>query len=139
MLIDTRSMFADRQTLTATGNSTDTIDLVDAPRLLGPGRPVYVCVLVHAADASGTNNETYAMALETAASDAFSPATTIATLNIPRDTEDRLYVLGFPFDNQRHLRLRTTIAGADPSLEYSAWLTDQEPQMFMAYASPSQA
>lgn len=133
MLIDKRLEFSDAQALTATADSTNSIDLgsdVD----VGPGRTLYLVVQVDVAADATTGDETYAVALETDSDSAFGSATTIGSITIPRGTAaGTRYVLGFPYANERYLQLAYTLGGTSPTVTLSAWLTDQEPASWAAY------
>ena len=138
MILDSRLEFADGQTLTATGASTNVIDLEDVPRDIGPGRPVYVVINVE--DASAASGAiTASLAVQTSADEAFTAPVVLASVTIPDGSENKFFVLGFPYENLRFLRLNATISGTTPSLKFSAWLTDQEPVSWKAYKAPNQA
>lgn len=139
MILDSRLEFADAQTITSTAASTNSVDLQDSPRHIGPGQPMYVVVVVHASDATD-GNETYAVEVQTDDVSSFDSALeTLGSINVPRGSSEQIFVLGFPYTNKRHLRLRAVLGGTTPSLQYSAYLTDQEPASWRAYKAPSQA
>lgn len=133
MLIDSRLEFSDEQALTATAASTNVIDLgsdVD----VGPGRPLFVVVQVDVAADDTTGDETYVAALQTDDNASFSSATQIGSVTIAAGAAaGTRYVLGFPYANERYVRLNYTLGGTTPTATLSAWLTDQEPESWAAY------
>lgn len=138
MILDSRLEFADGQVLTATGESTNVINLEDVPRDIGPGRPVYVVISVEDASA-GTGEVTAAIELQTSEDEAFTAPVVLATMVIPDATANKIFVIGFPYENLQFLRLNATLDGTDPTITFSAWLTDQEPVSWKAYRAPNQA
>lgn len=130
-ILDSRLEFADEQTLSAAGASTNIIDLVDSPRHIGPGRPMYV--MVHVASASEATEVT----LQTAEAEGFGTPIDLATVNVPAGAENEIFVVGVPYRNEQFLRLNVDPGAGE--IVYSAHLTDQEPFSWQAYPAPSQA
>jgi hypothetical protein len=132
MYIDSRLEFSDAQALTATAASTNLVDL-GADRNIGPGRALWVVLSIDVAADDTTGDETYVADLETDSTSAFSSATVIATRAIARGTAaGAKFIIGFPFANERWLRLNYTLGGTTPSVTLSAWLTDQDPESWAA-------
>lgn len=143
MLVDSRLEFSDAQDVTSTAVSTNVIDLFAvggdqgfAPgtatptlRNIGPGRPLWVVLTVDTAITAGTT-PTVDVDLQTDADEAFSDPTVIASFRQLDDTNGvagARFVLGFPYSNERFLRLNYTAGGTVATGAVSAWLTDQEP------------
>jgi len=132
MYIDKRSEFSSAHTLAATGAGQNSIDL-GSDRDIGPGTPMFLVAQISAIDAASAN-ETYVLDLQTDDSDAFGSPTTIGTITIPRTSAvGSRFVLGFPYGNERFLRINLTLGGTTPSITYSAWLTDKLPTAWQAY------
>ncbi|MCW3699230.1 Bbp16 family capsid cement protein [Burkholderia cenocepacia] len=134
MYIDSLLEFSRAQALSASGASTNIIDL-GSDRGIGPGRPLWVVVAVAVAADNTTGDETYSIALQTDDNAAFSSPTTIATVapaatSLPAGAR---LVIGMPFTNERYLRLNYTLGGTTPSVTFNAFLTDQEPASWQAY------
>ncbi|UQO04992.1 hypothetical protein L0Z13_11620 [Burkholderia multivorans] len=79
MIIDSLLEFSRAQALTATGASTNIIDL-GSDRDIGPGQPLWAVIAVQVAADNTTGDETYSIALQTDDNAAFSSPTTIATV-----------------------------------------------------------
>ncbi|MDR8077840.1 hypothetical protein KPA96_19480 [Burkholderia cenocepacia] len=134
MYIDSLLEFSRAQALSASGASTNIIDL-GSDRDIGPGRPLWVVVAVAVAADNTTGDETYSIALQTDDNAAFSSPTTIATVapaaaSLPAGAR---LVIGMPFANERYLRLNYTLGGTTPSVTLNAFLTDQDPSSWQAY------
>ncbi|MCA7962505.1 hypothetical protein LGM54_06005 [Burkholderia cenocepacia] len=134
MYIDSLLEFSRAQALSASGASTNIIDL-GSDRDIGPGRPLWVVIAVQVAADNTTGDETYSVALQTDDNAAFSSPTTIATVapaaaSLPAGAR---LVIGMPFANERYLRLNYTLGGTTPSVTLNAFLTDQDPSSWQAY------
>ena len=134
MYIDSLYEFSRAQALSASGASTNVIDL-SSDRDIGPGRPLWVVIAVQVAADNTTGDETYSIALQTDDNAAFSSPTTIATVapaaaSLPAGAR---LVIGMPFANERYLRLNYTLGGTTPSITLNAFLTDQDPSSWQAY------
>jgi len=123
MFIDSRAEFSDNQVVT--GSNVASTNVIDSQgRLIGPGHPMFVVVQL-AADA--TNAVT--VAVQTAASDTFSGASNIGTVLIPAGAKaGERFVLGFPYSNDRYVRLNYSAAGT-----FNAWLTGEAPNSWQPY------
>lgn len=133
MYIDKLLELADAQALTATGNTTNTIDL-GSDRDVGNGQPLYLVLSLDVAPDGTTGDETYVFTLTTDDNSSFSSATTILTQTVVRSTAaGTRYVLPIPSANERYLRGTFTLGGTTPSVTYSAWLTKEEPSAWAAY------
>jgi hypothetical protein len=129
--IDILNQFSSGQTLTATGNSTDYIDF-GSDRDVGPGDPLWIVLAVSACDGA-SGDETYSFAVETDDNTSFSSAATIGTITVTRGVAPTQYVLGFPYANERYVRLRATLGGTTPSVTFTGYLTNQTPRSWAAY------
>lgn len=124
MYIDSRLEFSNKQALAAAGASTNVIDLGAPVRKIGPGQPMWVVIQTGAVPAADVT-----VNIETAAAASFASAAAIGSVTIPASTPvGRRFVIGFPYTNQRFLRLNYGAA-----VTASAWLTDQEPQSWESY------
>lgn len=134
MYIDSLLEFSRAQALSASGASTNIIDL-GSDRDIGPGRPLWVVVSPSVAADNTTGDETYSIALQTDDNAAFSSPTTIATVAPAAAalTAGSRFVIGMPFANERYLRLNYTLGGTTPSVTLNAFLTDQDPSSWQAY------
>jgi len=123
MFIDSRLEFSDQQVVTGTNvASTHAIDT--QARTIGPGSPLFVVVQL-AADASAA----VTVLVQTAAADSFTSVSTIGSVSIPANAKaGTRFVLGFPYANERFIRLRYSAAGT-----FSAWLTGEPPAAWQAY------
>ncbi|MCC2615937.1 hypothetical protein LJ739_06760 [Aestuariibacter halophilus] len=122
MFLDSQLQFAADQNLTATGNSTNTIDL-GSDRDIGKGEPMGIVVCLSDADTT-TGDETYTVGVQTDDNSAFSSAATLASAAIPSSELKAGGKLVIPLghNNERYLRLALTLAGTTPSITYSAFL-----------------
>ena len=133
MYIDKLLELADAQALTATGNTTNTIDL-GSDRDVGNGQTLYLVLSLDVAPDAANSDETYVFTLTTDDNSSFSSATTILTQTITRGTAaGTRYVLPIPSANERYLRGTFTLGGTTPSVTYTAWITGQEPTAWAAY------
>jgi len=123
MFIDSRLEFSDKQATTAANTvSTNAIDTQS--RDIGPGRPMFVVVQLAANAASNVT-----VSVQTAAADTFAGSSTLGTVLIPTGAKaGTRFVLGFPYSNQRYIRLSYSAAGT-----FSAWLTGEPPAAWQPY------
>ncbi len=134
MIIDKELEFSDSQAVTSTALSTNVIDTGSANDL-GVGAPLWVVVQLDVALDAGNSDETYVVTLETDDNAGLSSAEVLATRTMTRgEVAGSSYVFGVPTTNQRYLGVRYTHGGTSPSGTYSAWLTNQEPSKWTAYA-----
>lgn len=132
MLVDKTLEFSDAQALTATGVSTNVIDL-GADRDIGPGKPMYIVVTVEVAPDFVTGDEVYDVQLQSGPTD--TPANVIGQMEIPSNAKaGKVLFMPLPAENERYLRLNYVLAGTTPSITVSAFLTDQEPAVWSAKA-----
>ncbi|MCP1404429.1 Bbp16 family capsid cement protein [Achromobacter insolitus] len=124
MYIDSRLEFSNKQVVAAAGPSTNVVDLGTPARKIGPGRAMWVVVQVDAIPAAAVT-----ATIQTSEAEGFGTSSNIGSVTIPQDTPvGTRFVIGFPYTNQRYLRMNYSAAGT-----LSAWLTDQEPQSWEAY------
>jgi len=90
MFIDAELLFSDAQSLTATADSTNVVDLGVAGRDIGAGEPLYVVLVVDKAAAAGDAAKTLTIVLSTGAATTLgttilsTPAITGANLTLGR-------------------------------------------------------
>lgn len=132
MYIDNLLEFADAQNLTATGPSTDHVDLSSSA--LSSTR-VWLLFQLDASPDGASGDETYSAALQTDDNAGFSSPTALVSFAVPRGTPaGTRYALLVPTARvERYLRLALTLGGTTPSITFSAWITDQEPASWQAY------
>ena len=130
MIIDSRLEFATAQALTATAASENSIDLSHA-RKIGPGEPMWIVVV--ARTALGGSSPTLKVGLETDDNSSFSSAATKLESEVKSAMAigDKI-VLPFPYENERHIRLKFTLSGTSPTITVDAFLTNQEPASWEA-------
>lgn len=134
MIHDSRLAFSAAQALTATAVSTNVIDLSQALRNVGPGKPVWVIVTIDVAADDASANETYVAELQTDTVEGFASPTQLATVTIPRGSAaGAVFVMQVPQTNERYLRCNYTLGGTTPSVTLSAHLSDQIPYAHVAY------
>lgn len=138
-IIDKRLSFSEAQTLTASGVSTNTVDLT-AGIDIGPGTPMVVDIVLGAAPAS---TGTYTAALQTDDNSGFTSPATVATVTIPATAKagDHFPIAVPPAIGvtERYLRVNYTLGGTSPSLTVTAHLTAAEIQANRVYPAPAQA
>lgn len=125
MILDSLLNFSDAQALSATGASTNSIDL-GAERRVGTGEPMAVVVTVDTALA-GTS-PTFAFAYQSDDNSSFSSAATVVTsatisgaANAPAGAR---FVLPIPpgFATERYGRVNYTLGGTSPTITVTAFL-----------------
>lgn len=134
MFIDKRLQVSAQQALSATAPSTDVIDL-GSLRLIGPGEPLWWVIAARVGLAGTT--PTLDIAVQTDDNSAFSsPATLLSypQLAAAGFTLGTRLVIPMTFTNERYLRLNYTMGGTTPTATVDAWLTNQDPQSWMALA-----
>lgn len=135
MYVDKRLEFCDAQAFTTDEVSDNVIDL-SQDRDIGVGRPMWLVVVVTTALDAGNSDETYLVELQTDDNAAFSSATQIGVITMTRGAPaGTLYFMALPASNERYLRLNINTGGTSPSGAIDAFLTDQEPQVWQAYAN----
>lgn len=124
MFIDNQTVLSDAQALTASGASTNVLDLA-AAGFLGAGEPLAVVLWVDVAPDGTTGDETYVVKLQSDDADTFGSATDLPnkTVTIPRTTAvaGTVYVIDLdPNDiTERFLRAYATLAGTTPSITFT--------------------
>lgn len=131
MIFSAEQTFSESQVVTATGASTNLIDLgatgvvLGAPaprdRDLGKGRPIPIVVQLDI-DATGTN-PTLDVTLQVDTQENFASPTTVATAQQVAGgaAGDRVSLFYVPEGtNQRYLRLLYTVGGTSPSYQLTA-------------------
>ena len=135
MIIDKLAEFSDAQTVTATGASTNHMDLSVAGRDISPDEQLYLHITVEAIDAS-SGDETYSVALQMDDNSSFSSATSVGSQTIPRTAAvGQKYELPIPTGvTERYVRVYATLGGTTPSLTYNAFITNKRMPVHTAYA-----
>lgn len=136
MILDSLLELSKAQALTATGNSTNVIDLQQTARQVGAGRQLYAVFQVDVAADNTTEDETYSLAVITSAADNLSNPVTLASRAPAAEllTKGSRFVIPLPPDGMlRYLAARYTLGGTTPSVTLSCWITDQEPPSWQGY------
>jgi hypothetical protein len=136
MIIDKRLQVSSLQALTGTSlvPSTDVVDL-GSLRLIGPGEPLWWVIAARVGLAGTT--PTLDIAVQTDDASNFPSAATIAShpqLAAAAFTAGTRIVIPMAFNNERFLRLAFTMGGTTPTATVDAWLTNQHPQAWSAFA-----
>ena len=134
MIIDSRLQVSDQQALTATAASTNVIDL-GSQRLIGPGDPLW-WVIVARIGLGGTS-PTLVPSVETDDNSGFSSAATLVTypqLAAAGFVTGTRIVIPMTFTNEQYLRLKYTLGGTTPTATVDAFLTNQDPASWSAFA-----
>lgn len=132
MLLSAEQLFSDSQALTATGASTNIIDLgatgtvIGAPaalvRDIGKGNPIPIIVNLDVA--AGGTSPTLDIAVQVDTTDAFSSPTTVATSEQVAGgaAGDSVYLDVYLPEgtNERYLRLNYTLGGTTPTYTLTA-------------------
>lgn len=139
MFLDSTLEFSKGQVLSASGVSTDKVDL-SSDRDIGVGRQLYVIFQLTQAADGANSNETYKADLQTSVNSAFTTPINIGSVTIPRgDPVGSQYSIGFPFNNKRYIRVNYTLGGTSPSVGVSAWLSPTQPTTNMSYPNAENA
>lgn len=123
MTPDSKLLFSEAQAFTATGVSTNVVDLgIDQD--IGKGEPMTVVVVVTTAADSADGDETYQFALQSDDNDSFSSADELVRVTRTRDVLSAGYLITVPVGivNQRYLRLQAILGGTTPSVSVTAYL-----------------
>lgn len=125
MFIDAQTQFSDAQTLSASGASTNLVDL-GAARALADGEPMVAVIQIDTAADFTTTDETYTFAVQTDDNSSFSSAATIVSRAILAAalTAGSIHYLPIPpgVTPERYVRIYGTLAGTTPSVTFTAWL-----------------
>jgi len=120
MILDAQQQFSADQNLTATGVSTNVIDL-SVDRNIGKGEPMAV-VLTFAGDVGGTT-PTFQVQVQTDTVEGFSSPTTIAESQVVTSALDgQSIVVPIGYENEQFLRLNLVLGGTSPDATFSAYL-----------------
>lgn len=133
MYIDSQHLFSDAQALTATGVSTNIIDL-GADRNIGVGEPM--AVVINCDVALGGTSPTLVVTLQADDNSGFSSASTVIALpSVSTLAAGAQLVLPVPqnLDTERYVRLNYTLGGTSPTVTLTAYL--QPANMIQNYAS----
>lgn len=134
MIMDQLLLLSDAQAFSATGLSTNTIDLgnVTPKRQIGDGEPMAVTIVVDVAADFTTGDETYAFQVVQSAADTLTTPTILAaeayiatgalisTLLVAGYSMVLPIPAGMPL--QRYLGLNLVLAGNTPTITITAWL-----------------
>lgn len=124
MILDDKLKLSDDQALTASGASTNSIDL-DVARDLGRGEPMAVVVVITTAANTADADETYEFKIQTDDNSGFSSATDLTKYQ-PTAADlvaGYTFVIPFTFTNERYLQLYATLGGTTPSVSFDAYVT----------------
>jgi hypothetical protein len=125
MILDAQLQFCDSQAVTADAPSTNVIDLTNARRMF-KGEPLAILLLVEVAADGTTGDETYEVEVQTDDNSAFSSATEVVAMAIPRArlTAGSKHLIHVPpyVALERYIRLNFDVGGTTPSITVSAFL-----------------
>ena len=127
MFIDSQLLFSDAQALSATGASTNLIDL-GVQSYLFDGEPMAVVIQVDTGADYTTTDETYAFALQCDDNSSFSSAATVVTQTISAASSNlaagAIKVLPIPvgYNVERYIRMNYTLGGTTPSITLTCFL-----------------
>lgn len=132
-VIDALLSLSDSQALTVTANSTNVVDTGSANARLGAGRPLWLVVVCEVA--MGGTSPTLDIDVESDDNDSLSSPTDIGSY--PQITSmavgDRI-AIALPSTHQRYIGVEYTMGGTSPTVTLSAYITDQEPEDWVALA-----
>lgn len=123
-MIDSKLLLSDAQALTATADSTNSVDL-GSDRDIGRGEPWALVVSVGVAADFTTGDETYTFGVETDSTSAFSSATEIFSQAVLAAdlTAGSLHVFPLGVSNEQHVQVVYTLAGTTPTATVTTYLT----------------
>lgn len=124
MIIDAQLLYSDAQAVTADAGSTNVVDH-GQDRNLGLGEPLAAVITVDVAADGTTGDETYVVLLETDDNAAFSSATEVARVTIPRGSAaGTKFVIPVPPTTsiERFTRLYYDVGGTTPTITVTAFL-----------------
>lgn len=127
MYVESKYLFSDEQSLTATAASTNTIDF-SSDRDVGRGEPMAAVVTVDTALAGTT--PTFKVTIQTDDNTSFSSATDLVVSQefSAAAAGDRI-VVPLPLSNERYVRLNYTLGGTSPTITVTA---DLKPMAMVA-------
>lgn len=132
MYIDALGLVSDSQALTATGFSTNTVDLSNATikRQIGTGVSVGFGVNVDVAADFTTTDETYTVEIVQSDNANLSTPDVLSStlLSAAQRAIGTLLFVPIPIGQptKRYIGLRYTLAGTTPSITVTAWLGERE-------------
>ena len=123
-MIDSKLLLSDAQALTATADSTNSIDF-GSDRDMGRGEPWAMVMVVDVAADTADADETYSILLETDSTSAFSSATTIysETLTPANLTAGSQHIFPLGVSNEQYVQATYTLGGTTPSVTVTTYLS----------------
>jgi hypothetical protein len=134
-ILDSRLECSSAQALTASADSTNVIDLTQAARQIGSGRPMYMHFNVVVVADFTTGDETYSFGVATGA--AASLGTVLASRAIVAGTLVAGYNFSIAVPNTgvlRYIGAEYVLAGTSPTITVDAYLSDQEAYSWLSTA-----
>ena len=133
MYVDKLLEFSDAQAVTATARSTNIVDFKAAGNDVGTGRQVWV--IIQCDVAMGGSSPTLDITLETDSVEAMSSATVVSTVaqKTALAVGDQIIIPVGP-TAERFFSPKYTMGGSSPTVTLTAFLTDQDPQYWVAKA-----
>jgi hypothetical protein len=122
-MIDSKLLLSDAQALTATADSTNSVDF-SSDRDIGRGEAWAMVMVVDVAADFTTGDETYTFAIETDDNSSFSSATTLFSTAILAAslTAGSQHVFPLGITNERYVQAVYTLAGTSPSATVTTYL-----------------
>lgn len=127
MFLDSQLLFSDAQALTASGASTNLIDLKQTNYLFD-GEPMAVVVQIDTGADYTTGDETYTFAIQCDDNSSFSSATTVVSQAISAASSNlaagAMKVIAIPVGVavEQYMRVYYTLAGTTPSVTLTTFL-----------------
>lgn len=129
MIFDRNMQVSTSQVVTASGLSTDVLDLKQ-DRDIGIGQPVFLIANVKAV--SGTT-PTIQVAIQTADNAAMTSPVTLVSSPSVAATANMLIVVPLPRTNLRYLAAYYTVGGTTPSITLDSYFSAEPPPGWQAY------
>lgn len=131
MIIDSLLNISRSQAVTASGPSTDVIDLGATQQPVGGGGPLFLVAVLRAV---GGTTPTFSMALQCDDNAGFSSARTLVTSEtLTSPPAGTRVFLAVPVTNERFLRANYTVGGTSPSFTVECFLTSELPTAWVAF------
>lgn len=131
--VDKTLELSDGQAVTADAASTNIIDMTAAGLNSGIGEPLYLAVTVQVAPDATTGDETYQVTLQGDDNTGFSSPNTLASFPIPRTAKvGDVFFAPLPSTNERYIRAFYDVGGTTPTITLNAFITNQEPGVWVA-------
>lgn len=123
-MIDAKLLLSDAQALTATADSTNSIDF-SSDRDIGRGEAWALVMVVDVAADFTTGDETYTVEIETDSTSAFSSATSLFSTAILAAalTAGSTHIFPLGVTNEQHVQAVYTLAGTTPTVTVTTYLT----------------